>query len=80
MVETQKEDFKYQSISDSIEKMINEEVLRIGEKLPSIRTISGEYGISKMIVSDLYIFQISVMCGMKGILYLLLSVLMEKRF
>ncbi len=46
MVETQKEDFKYQSISDSIEKMINEEVLRIGEKLPSIRTISGEYGIS----------------------------------
>ncbi len=41
-----KEDFKYLSIADSLEKMINDEILRLGEKLPSIRTISSEYGIS----------------------------------
>jgi len=33
-------------ISDGIEKMISEEVLRIGDKLPSVRVLSNEYGIS----------------------------------
>ena len=33
-------------VSDGIEKMIAEEVLRIGDKLPSVRVLSDEYGIS----------------------------------
>jgi hypothetical protein len=34
MIKTPKEDFKYLSIAESLEKMTHEEVLRIGEKLP----------------------------------------------
>ena len=33
-------------VSDGIEKMIAEEVLRIGDKLPSVSVLSDEYGIS----------------------------------
>lgn len=33
-------------VSDGIEKMIAEDVLRIGDKLPSVRVLSEEYGIS----------------------------------
>jgi len=33
-------------VSNGIEKMIAEEVLRIGDKLPSVRVLSDEYGIS----------------------------------
>src|SRR5258705_2592504 len=39
-------DHLYMQISDGIEKMISEEVLRIGDKLPSVRVLSNEYGIS----------------------------------
>ena len=40
------EDHLYMQVSDGIEKMIAEEVLRIGDKLPSVRVLSDEYGIS----------------------------------
>ena len=40
------EDHLYMQVSDGIEKMIAEEVLRIGDKLPSVRVLSEEYGIS----------------------------------
>ncbi|MBD0296658.1 MAG: GntR family transcriptional regulator, partial [Flavisolibacter sp.] len=39
-------DHKYMQIAEGIEKLIHEEILRIGEKLPSIRTVSEEHGIS----------------------------------
>ena len=40
------EDHLYMQVSDGIEKMIEQEVLRIGDKLPSVRVLSDEYGIS----------------------------------
>src|SRR6478735_4935354 len=40
------EDHLYMQVSDGIEKMIADEVLRIGDKLPSVRVLSEEYGIS----------------------------------
>lgn len=40
------DDHLYMQVSDGIEKMIAEEVLRIGDKLPSVRVLSEEYGIS----------------------------------
>ena len=39
-------DHKYMQIAEGIEKMIHEEILRIGDKLPSVRVLSEEYGIS----------------------------------
>src|SRR5882757_8163293 len=36
----------YLQVADGIEKMIGEEVLKIGDKLPSVRVLSEEYGIS----------------------------------
>lgn len=41
-----REDYKYLQIAESIEKMIHGEILRIGDKLPSVRVLSDEYGIS----------------------------------
>jgi DNA-binding transcriptional MocR family regulator len=40
------EDHIYIQVAEGIEKMIEEEVLRIGDKLPSVRVLSEEYGIS----------------------------------
>ncbi|MCW3074675.1 MAG: PLP-dependent aminotransferase family protein [Flaviaesturariibacter sp.] len=37
---------KYLQIAEKIEELINDETLKIGEKLPSIRTVSTEQGIS----------------------------------
>ncbi len=39
-------DHKYLQIADGIEQLINGEILRIGDKLPSVRTLAGEYNIS----------------------------------
>ncbi len=39
-------DHLYMQVADGLEKMISEEVLRIGDKLPSVRVLSDEYGIS----------------------------------
>ncbi|MEO8763333.1 MAG: PLP-dependent aminotransferase family protein [Ginsengibacter sp.] len=39
-------DHLYIQVSNGIEKMIAEEVLGIGDKLPSVRVLSAEYGIS----------------------------------
>ena len=39
-------DHLYLQVADGIEKMIGEEILKIGDKLPSVRVLSGEYGIS----------------------------------
>ena len=39
-------DHIYLQVADGLEKMIAEEVLRIGDKLPSVRLLSDEYGIS----------------------------------
>lgn len=36
----------YLQIADGLEKMIHEEILKIGDKLPSVRMLSEEYGIS----------------------------------
>ncbi|MEO7522520.1 MAG: PLP-dependent aminotransferase family protein [Ferruginibacter sp.] len=40
------EDHLYLQVAEGLEKMIAEEVLRIGDKLPSVRVLSEEYGIS----------------------------------
>lgn len=40
------DDHLYLQVADGIEKMIDEDVLKIGDKLPSVRTLSEEYGIS----------------------------------
>ena len=40
------EDHLYLQVSEGIEKMISEEILKIGDKLPSVRVLSEEYGIS----------------------------------
>ena len=40
------DDHKYMQVADGLEKMISEEVLRRGDKLPSVRMLSEEYGIS----------------------------------
>jgi DNA-binding transcriptional MocR family regulator len=40
------DDRLYIQVADGLEKMIAEEVLRIGDKLPSVRVLSDEYGIS----------------------------------
>ena len=39
-------DHLYMQVAGGIEKMIADEVLKIGEKLPSVRMLSEEYGIS----------------------------------
>jgi DNA-binding transcriptional MocR family regulator len=41
-----KEDHKYLQVAGGIEQMIQDEILRIGDKLPSVRVLSEEYGIS----------------------------------
>ncbi len=41
-----KDDHLYMQVADGVEKMIAEEILRIGDKLPSVRVLSEEYGIS----------------------------------
>ncbi|MFI5185887.1 MAG: PLP-dependent aminotransferase family protein [Chitinophagales bacterium] len=43
---TVSEDHLYLQVAGGIEKMINEDVLKIGDKLPSVRMLSEEYGIS----------------------------------
>ena len=40
------EDHLYLQLADGMEKMIADEILRIGDKLPSVRVLSEEYGIS----------------------------------
>ena len=39
-------DHLYLRVADGLEKMIDEDVLKIGDKLPSVRVLSDEYGIS----------------------------------
>ena len=39
-------DHLYLQVAEGLEKMIAEDVLRIGDKLPSVRVLSNEYGIS----------------------------------
>ena len=40
------QDHIYLQVADSLEKMIGEEILKIGDKLPSVRMLSEENGIS----------------------------------
>src|SRR6201990_895183 len=40
------EDHLYLQVADGLEKMISDDVLKIGDKLPSVRVLSDEYGIS----------------------------------
>jgi len=40
------EDHLYMQVAVGIEKMISDDILKIGDKLPSIRVLSEEYGIS----------------------------------
>src|SRR3982750_1166110 len=39
-------DHKYMQVAEGIELLIQQEILRIGDKLPSVRMLSEEYGIS----------------------------------
>lgn len=39
-------DHKYLQVAEGIEKMIHDDILQIGDKLPSVRVLSDEYGIS----------------------------------
>src|SRR5829696_10060607 len=39
-------DHIYVQVAEGIEKMISDDTLRIGDKLPSVRVLSDEYGIS----------------------------------
>ncbi len=39
-------DHLYIQVADGVEKMIDEDVLKIGDRLPSVRVLSEEYGIS----------------------------------
>lgn len=45
-METVQKEHKYLQIAEGIEQMIQQEVLRIGDKLPSVRVLSEENGIS----------------------------------
>src|ERR671927_411454 len=45
-MKTATHDHKYLRIAEGIEQMIHEEILRIGDKLPSVRMLAEEYGIS----------------------------------
>src|ERR1700760_2378727 len=36
----------YLQVAEGLEKMIGDETLKIGDKLPSVRMLSNEYGIS----------------------------------
>ena len=40
------DDHLYMQVADGLEKMITDDVLKIGDKLPSVRLLSDEYGIS----------------------------------
>src|SRR5678816_4952347 len=40
------DDHLYLQVATGIEKMIADDVLKIGDKLPSVRMLSEEYGIS----------------------------------
>src|SRR5687768_13964995 len=40
------EDHLYMQVATGLEKMIADDVLKIGDKLPSVRLLSEEYGIS----------------------------------
>ena len=40
------EDHLYMQVADGLEKMITDDILKIGDKLPSVRVLSDEYGIS----------------------------------
>lgn len=40
------DDHLYMQVADGLEKMINDDILKIGDKLPSVRLLSDEYGIS----------------------------------
>lgn len=40
------QDHLYLQVAEGLEKMIGEEILKIGDKLPSVRMLSEEYGIS----------------------------------
>ena len=39
-------DHIYVQVADGIEKLITDDILQIGDKLPSVRVLSDEYGIS----------------------------------
>src|ERR1700759_1977569 len=39
-------DHLYMQVANGLEKMITDDVLKIGDKLPSVRLLSTEYGIS----------------------------------
>src|ERR1700745_685832 len=39
-------DHIYLQVAEGLEKMIDDDILKIGEKLPSVRMLSEEYGIS----------------------------------
>src|SRR6185295_9819893 len=51
---TATDDHLYLQVAGGIEKMIADEILKIGDKLPSVRMLSEEYGISMGTASQAY--------------------------
>src|SRR5688572_33193107 len=49
-------DHLYLQIAGGLEQMIHNEILKIGDKLPSVRTLSEEYGISMGTAFQAYYF------------------------
>src|SRR5215469_15153915 len=45
---------KYLNIAETLEQQIMDEVLNIGDKLPSVRMLSKEYGISVSTILQAY--------------------------
>src|SRR5271170_2181123 len=39
-------DHLYLQVAEGVEKMIGDEILKIGDKLPSVRMLSNEHGVS----------------------------------
>lgn len=53
-METKNRTFLYTGIAQNIEQQINEGVLKMGDRLPSVRILRGEYGVSVSTVLQAY--------------------------
>ena len=50
-----KQDFLYAAISDNIAKLIRNNVLKTGDRLPSVRMLCREHGISMNTAKRVYL-------------------------
>lgn len=52
----------YQELATNFERLIQKGSLKVGDKMPSIRTVSKEYGVSKNTVIQAYLVLESRSC------------------